>query len=137
MAFITKDDFNTIIRAKVLDDVIAFDDSKLEATTNEVVGFVSSYLASRYDTDAIFAATGEDRHATVLMICKDIALYNLHCNINPRKIPKLRYDRYQDAISWLEKVSKQEINPPGLPLPADGSKSYIVFGGNTKRDNQY
>ena len=36
-----------------------------------------SYLNAKYDCEAIFSATGEDRHATLLEHCKNIAVWNL------------------------------------------------------------
>lgn len=135
MAFLTKDDFLSIIRENVLDDITEFNDDKITTGIEEAVSVMEGYLASRYDTDAIFLATGEDRNKSIVMYCKDIVLYNLHSNISPRKIPKLRYDRYNAAMDWLEKVSDCKINPSGLPKIAGGAKDYVQFGGNTRRDN--
>jgi phage gp36-like protein len=137
MPFLTKDDFANVIRDNVLDDITSFEDGKIEVCVEEVVSLMAGYLSNRYDTAIIFGATGDDRHKTVMMYCKDIVLYNLHSMISPRKIPRLRYDRYANAMNWLEMVSKQEINPPDLPIPDDGSKSYVQFGGNSRRNNQW
>jgi phage gp36-like protein len=137
MSFLTKDDFSSAIRSNVLDDIINFEDSRINVAVDDAVDLMAGYLSARYDVALIFAHTGTGRNKTIVRICKDIALYDLHSNINPRKIPKLRYDRYADAIEWLEKVRAQEINPIGLEVPVDNTKSYIKFGGNTKRRNQW
>jgi phage gp36-like protein len=58
---------------------------------------------------------------TMYMI--DIALYHVHSRIMPQQIPKLREDRYNAAITWLEKVSEGVLSA-NLPLlkNADGEQ---------------
>ncbi|ASZ11086.1 DUF1320 domain-containing protein [Chitinophaga pendula] len=76
----------------------------------------------RYDVKAIFSATGADRNALILELCKSMAVWYI-CRIANVDIInddiKARYDR---AIDWLEKVSstgkyagKPSITPD-LPL---------------------
>jgi malate synthase len=58
-----------------------------------------------YDTDAIFATTGNDRNKFVLRLCKRIAAWNI-CELANMDAP---YDhlrqRYEDAIKTLEKIA--------------------------------
>jgi len=55
----------------------------------------------------------------------DLTLYLLHSGQNPRGIPQLRADRYEQALEWLNMCRTGKISP-GLPLaPAilpDGSE---------------
>jgi phage gp36-like protein len=135
MAFLVKADFNTAIQENILDEIVEFDDTLIDVVIRSTVAFIQGYLNSRYDTAAIFAETGADRNPIILMYAIDIALHDLHARINPRKIPDHRKERYKAAKEWLMDVSEAVINPPDLPVPAEGEKDYIRFGSNTKRDN--
>ena len=79
-----------------------------------------SYLNAKYDCEAIFSATGEDRHATLLEHCKNIAVWNLCRRANTDLIFEQVSEYRRAAIDWLEKVAglKGTDKPlaPGLPL---------------------
>jgi hypothetical protein len=47
----------------------------------------------------------------------------------------MRKEAYDEAKDWLMGVNKQEINPTGLPVPAEGVKDYLLYGSNPKRNN--
>ncbi len=135
MPFLTKEDYAGAIRERILDQITEFDDNKIQQVDSFAVEFISGYLRSRYDVAAIFNATGEDRNPVIVMYAVDIAIYQLHHLINPRKLPELRKERFELAQDWLQRVSKQLINPE-LPLHATPDQiDYIKFGGNTKRNN--
>lgn len=134
--FINKADYGQSISENILDQVTKFDDNKLAVAEYSAIELISGYLNNRYDVAAIFEATGSDRNPVILMHAVNIALCNLHAQINPRKVPQHRLDAYNRAIEWLTLVSELKINPPSLPIIVDDrSRDYIKFGGNTKRAN--
>jgi hypothetical protein len=134
--FLTKDDFGNAIRGNVLDQISAFDDNKLETSINEAVSYMKGLLNNRYDTEAIFTATGDDRHKTVMQMCKAIVLFNMHQLLNARSIPRKRADAYEKAEDWLAQVNAHKINPPDLPLvESDNTRDSFHFGSNPKRNN--
>jgi hypothetical protein len=49
-----------------------------------------SYISGRYDTNAIFAATGSARLQIVVMMCLDIAVHHIYCIGNPVKLSDIR-----------------------------------------------
>lgn len=134
-AFIDKDDYGAAIKGNILDAITEATDALLDTAEEQAISFVASYLNAKFDVAAIFAQTGSDRDPTILRICIDIALYYLHRRTTPRKIPDHRVDAYNEAKEWLEGVRAEEIVPIGLPLPEDGSRQYIGYGSNDKRDN--
>jgi phage gp36-like protein len=137
MAFIDKSDLLSYIRQNKLDDITDFDDNKLDAAIDDMTAYMAGFLSARYDTSAIFMATGANRDPVIKMYMCDLVLYHLHKLINWRKIPEFRKERYQEAKEWLQDVQGGLVNPPGLPIPTDGSLDYIKFGGNPKLDNNY
>ena len=137
MAYIDKTDLLNYIRQNKLDDITDFDDNKLDAAIDDMEEYMKGFLSARFDVNEIFAQTGTDRNPVIKMYLCDLALYHLHKLINWRKIPEFRKERYQEAKEWLQDVQAGLINPPNLPIPADGANNYIKFGGNAKLDNIY
>jgi hypothetical protein len=134
MAFLDKNDLIEGIDENILDDITQFDDNKLVKAITWAVDQVKGYLKARYDIDAIFAATGDDRSEVVLECCKDFAIWRLHKLINPRKIPKFRKENYETSKEDLQDVQALLINWD-LPVPVTDDKNYFKGGGLPKREN--
>ena len=133
MAFLAKTDYRFSISISVLNTLTGGDDTIIDEMSAEAVEEMKSYLATRYDTTTIFAATGSNRNKSLMMYCKDISLYHLYSISTMMAIPDARVNRYNKALKWLEQVSEQKINPDGLPL---NTKSLVKSGSNEKRINQ-
>ena len=136
MAFIEKADFDAAIRDNILDDITEADNTLIDKAIAESISYMKGYLNNRYDVVEIFNKTGNLRDETILNHGINIALYNLHRLINPRKMPAFRGELRNDAKEWLMDVNKGIINPPTLPVPVTGEKDYILYASNPKRDNQ-
>lgn len=135
--FITVDDYSASIRLEFVDKAVRGDDNILEIVENQTISEMKSYLSGRYDVEAVFSATGEDRHDLVLMFAKDIAIYHL-CSIREGLMTQNRIDRYNRAIDWLKDVQKGELVVEGLPrLPEvdQAAKSEYLMKSNPKRVN--
>ena len=135
MSFITKEDYGSHIADNRLDAMSGYDDSKLPAIEGRAIAFVKGYLNARFDTDTIFATTGGSRDAQILAVCIDVVVYYVARLVAPRNISNTIKEAYQESKEWLEGVMSADINPPGLAVPSDGTKAYVTFGGNTKREN--
>ena len=107
-----------------------------ETAISTAEALVKSYLASRFDTDAIWATTGNNRPPLVLDLIKTIAVYKLIrlCNVD------ILYDRYHDAyleaIDILKPISTGTI-VPNLPRHGSGggSGSGSGDGGDDNNDS--
>ncbi len=84
-----------------------------------------------FPSDSTKWTFGDNRNQQIKTYLIDICLYHLHSNINPRNIPQLRIDRYQNAINWCKMVNRSEITAD-LPeiLPVQGQ--VISYSSNTK-----
>lgn len=136
MAFITKADFGTAIKTNILDDITEADDNKITISISKAIEMMKGYLSARYNITQIFNKENDARNILIVERGVDIALYMLHKRLNPRKIPEHRKEAYKEAKEWLEQVQALNINPPDLPLVADGTKDYIQYGGETRRNNR-
>lgn len=142
MAFLTASDYKPLIKDTILNQILD-NDSTLQVTAESLAeAQIRSRLAIRYDVNAIFLASGSARNAEIVMIYADMVIYHLHSRITPGQVPKVRDDRYQDALAWLEKVAEGSYKP-ALPLIADSDGdgvsdgNVVQFGGSTPRNPYY
>lgn len=135
--FIYKPDFNSSIYSEIVDLLTRSTDTTLEENVQQAIDEMAGYLSARYDVEAIFTTTGDNRNKLLTMLCKDITLYHLHSVGNPNQIPDLRVKRYDDAIATLKRIQKGEVNPPGLPSLETEKSTFVRWGFNKKRNNHF
>lgn len=133
--FLEKTDFITIINTAALDIQTGGDDSIITEMALEAIAEMKAFLATRYDVAVVFGTAGTERHKTVLMYAKDIALYHIFSRRHTNAMPEIRFKRYENALKWLKDVQAQIINPTDLPVTVDPAKALIKTGGNPKREN--
>lgn len=71
-----------------------------------------------------------ERSALLVTRCIDIVMYTL-CRLNPRQIPELYKDRYNQAIDWLKMVAEGNLSanlPLAEPAIQDNLESTIKYG---------
>jgi phage gp36-like protein len=135
--FVEKTDFDATVHTEVLNNLTLGDDSILPIVVQRAIGEMEGYLSARYDTTAIFAATGNDRNQLVLMFCLDIAVYHVYGIGNPAKLSPSRTARYERAVEWLKAVQKGTVtisDAPRLPEPARG---FFYLHSRPKRCNHF
>lgn len=134
--FIDISDYDASIHREILDSLLRsgsddYDPQIVEICEDRAVSEMRSYMNKTYDCDDIFSARGEDRHPLILMFAIDIAIYHIYCQHNPYKMSKIRQDRYDRAVKWLEGIMAGDITIDGAPLLpedelADKSRWQIV-----------
>lgn len=115
-------------------------DEHLDGT--EPVGLI--YLAKsgnankKPNDNTIEWETSDPRDRSIVGYLVDIVLYLVHKRINPRKIPDIRRDAYDEAMTWLVDVRDLKENPD-LPLLVDdtGEVEIIQSGGEQKREHYF
>lgn len=124
--FIQVTDYDATIHREILDSLLREDagsSATIEVCENRAIATVRALISSRYDCDAIFSATGDQRNIIILKVCVDIAVYEIFCQHNPYKMSKVREDRYKDAMQFLREVRDHLDNIEGAPLlPTDTQK---------------
>ena len=135
MNYITTDELNTHLHLENLQVISRGDDAIAAAAIDGAVEEARGYLGD-YDTAAIFGATGEQRHALLLIWVKDIAVWHFINLCNAGVEMELRKNRYERAISWLKGVQKGDITP-GLPVKENSSSTLIMTHSNPKRTQHF
>jgi len=139
-AFIKIEDFYARIHGEILSALVRNDEAIIEILEDQSISLMRSYLGNRYDCDAIFSATGEDRNSLILMMALDITVYNIFCVHNPQKISQVTKDRYDRAVEWLKEVNAGKVSIDGAPLQQEeirAANSPYLSVSNRKRTNHY
>ena len=137
--FVNIEDYDASVHREILDALVRDDQSLVDICEDRAIAEMRCYLSKRYDCDAIFSASGEDRNQLILMMVIDIAVYHIFCIHNPQKLSQIRKDRYERAVEWMRAVADEEISIEGVPiLPEDerASKASLMFKSNRKRVNR-
>lgn len=137
--FVNIEDYDASVHREILDALVRDDQSLVEICEDRAIAEMRCYLSKRYDCDAIFSASWEDRNQLILMMVIDIAVYHIFCIHNPQKLSQIRKDRYERAVEWMRAVADEEISIEGVPmLPEDerASKASLMFKSNRKRVNR-
>lgn len=137
--FVNIEDYDASVHREILDALVRDDQSLVEICEDRAIAEMRCYLSKRYDCDAIFSASGEDRNQLILMMVIDIAVYHIFCIHNPQKLSQIRKDRYERAVEWMRAVADEDISIEGVPmLPEDerASKASLMFKSNRKRVNR-
>lgn len=135
--FLTEDELNTHLYGENIEVIVREDNTIVQSAIDGAIAEAKGYL-SLYDTAAIFAATGSNRNALLLIFVKDIAVWHLINLSNPGIDSDLREKRYNSAVSWLKGVQRGDIQPD-LPKAevTDEKPAAISFGSNPKRNNHF
>jgi hypothetical protein len=108
----------------------------LESLELQNIALIKTKLKGRYDTDAIFEASGVDRHYLIIKILVKLVLYDFIRRNAGRKVP----DDYVKEADWanklLEQIKAGKETPDGLPafVNEDGSTGRIISGNNKNED---
>ncbi len=112
------------------------DDAITEASIDGAIAEAKGYLTD-YDVVAIFAATGSNRNALLLIFVKDIAVWHFVNLGSPGINYEAREARYKSAIAWLKGVQKGNISPD-LPESSNPDQiGSVAFGSNPKRGQHF
>jgi hypothetical protein len=116
--FLEKSELKTVGVDEIINRIINDDDTIVEEIIAESIDVMSGYLFQYFDTEAIFSATENARNLTVVKHLKGIVLFEIYTRRTKQlnDVAKLRYD---EAMLWLEKVSKGTIKPDLPPKLID------------------
>lgn len=136
MAFIAKADLYPSILQDELEEITQADDTLIEQAISSAVSEMRTYLYDAYDVDAIFAATGTDRHQLLVNFAADITIYILMASVQAGINMEDRRARYKRACDWLKMVKDDETYSD-LPRREQTVQTRVVYGSNLKRNNYY
>lgn len=116
--FVTNQDYKVVIGEQALKVVSQISAENRANAETEAVEEIAGYLRPKYDTGAVFSASGTQRNKLVVMYTCDIAIYHMTASTPQKMGMEIRKERYERAIKWLEGVQAGKI-VPDLPLAMD------------------
>ena len=142
--YLTKDELKTVATKEVIDLITQGDEQIVTQIIAESIDLMASYLYKYYDTEAIFAKEGDERSKILLKYLKDIVIHEIYIRRTKtlNQVAKLRYD---EAMLWLEKIAKGEIEvalPKRLKdIDGDGTPDtptpFMKLGGRKTYKNHW
>jgi hypothetical protein len=136
MAFVTYNDLKPNIRTNRLDQIIDSDDSVVTMASDDADAMLIDALHEYFDTDAIFAETGDARARNVLQWGKYITLYKIYERVPDEMVPERVVKNYNDTLDILKRISsgKFAVNLPRRNNECGFPKTKFRFGtGPEKR----
>ena len=100
------------------------------------------FLIRFYNVEFIFSQEGGNRHKHILKVLKDIVIYEIY-ERHTREQNAVAMRRYQEAMSWLEKLNTGEFSDHTLPVASEddsdlsGDSGDVRFGGNKQYKSQF
>lgn len=144
MGFLKDTDYAVLIRAEISKIIDSTENqTKLLGAEKMAISQIKNHLAGRYDVDAIFTPapdTGEDtRDQFIVMLVIDLALYHIWSKEGPNNIPKIREQRYNDALEWLiaTKKSGGADLPPIIDETGNETGDVRIWSKNVPEENRY
>lgn len=152
--FIEKEDLGSVLYEYQLDQITDGNDDIVAQACSAAIEEAMSYLTPNpdnrawldgrflYDVEAIFSATGDDRHSLIVQHCCTIAKWYVAELCNADFIYEKAKERYDRAIQWFTKIANGTINLKTLPkLVRDettaGDKQPFQFGSRVKFNHDY
>ncbi len=132
--YLQPEELNSSIYAHIVNEITEGDSQIVLQAIDAAIEEVRSYLRTRYDTDLIFNAEGNDRNALILENTKVVAVWNIIRLSNAEIIYEIWRERYDRVIKYLEGVA-DGTRTPSLPLLTDERgevKIKIRCGSNPK-----
>jgi len=130
--YLSVEDLQTHLRLETITAITRNDPALALSAIDGAIIEAKGYL-TRFDTQAVFSATGNDRNQLLLLFVKDMAAWHLVNIVNPNVDLKLRQERYNRAVQWLRDVQKGLVDPDLPPAP-EKDPSLILFGSEKKNN---
>lgn len=136
MTFLTTDDFlmkmSEDIRNQITDTNNAIlDDAEIHATA-----IIQDAFYDKYDLDAEFAKTGDDRHRNLLRWMLNLTIYFIYERIPDEQVPERIVKNYDDTIAEIKAIEQGKRNTSLTKLIREDNQrkeTNFRWGSNEKR----
>lgn len=137
--FIHPSEIKTHLLDYQVDQITGGDESIVISAIDAAIAEVKSYIASRYDVNAIFSKTGNNRSPLIVIHTKNIAVWNLLRLANVDAIYERYHEAYNDSIAYLSKVAEGKLVPdlPYRESPDGNPPGTIQISSNIKFHHEF
>jgi phage gp36-like protein len=137
--FIEKEDYDFHIRTNRLDEILDQDDSILHEAELSAIATVEDALHRFYDSDAIFATTGNDRPKSVMRWVINLVMYHIYERVADNLVPERIVKNYNDTLALLEDVAtgKRSVKLQRIASAETAPNTQFRGGGQKARPSGY
>lgn len=132
MIYIEKTDFEQIIRLDVLDNLTGGDDTKLDEEESYAMANVESHFGERFDLEAEYLFTGDDRNKMLVRTILHLMLYTLYGIRSTKDIPEHIEDKHGRALQYLKDVRDGKLSTNLTLKDAEVGRQAMFLGSGTK-----
>jgi len=133
-------DFDTHMYEEIIRSIERTDANtdKLNKAIKTAEGQAKGYL-SRFNIEALFAATGSNRDEMLLTYLKDLAVWHYIVLANPNMNIAFFQLRFESAITELGKIQSGKVVPYGWPAAVDPvtDSTFFHVKSNPRRGTSY
>lgn len=135
--YITAGDYLPRIQDAKLQQIIQSDSTILDEAEQSAIVIVRDALHTRYDVDAIFALTGNNRHLQVVRWVITLALYFLYERVPDRVTPPRVIKNYDDTLAYLLEIEdgKKSVDLPRRLNPDAEPLTKFRYGSETRQEH--
>ena len=134
--FLSKTDLYVTILEDELAEITRNDDVLISNAISSAIAEMKVYLHDSYDTDAIFSASGQQRHGLLVNLGADMAVYFIVARCQAGQELADREARYKRAVKLLKSFESSETYAD-LPRRPQRAQKQIWFTSNRKRVNYF
>lgn len=144
MAFLNKVELKTKVPVEIIDLITNSDDTTVDEIIEDNIDVMKTYLFKKYDTDAIFSATGNARSKVIRKHLKSLVVADLY-EIRQKPLSEASEKKYDEAMRWLESMlkSNMEADLPTKQIDtdgdgtADGEQPFMRLGSRKSYKNHF
>lgn len=137
MPFILIDDYKAKLRTYNLQEIIDKDASVLGLAEATAISRVKDQLFERYDTEAIFSASGTARHAYLVQCIINIVIYDLHERLPRVTIPKVVQDNFDKTLAYLNDIRQGTLSADLPRRKQDGKPRTLTRWGSVPKKSHF
>lgn len=133
MIYISKEDLETDIWERFIDESTGHDDNIIDRAERKAIDLCKTYL-TLYNTGLVFDEISPIRNEVLVDIISKLTTYNLIRRNAARKVPSDAKENWEWAMKQLEKIQSGRITLDLPPAVLPDGKSDSMWGNNTNKD---
>lgn len=134
--FLSIEDFELKLSEDIRNQITDSDDTVLEDAEMHATAVIQDAFYNKYDLDAEFAATGEDRHKNLLRWMLNLTIYFIYERIPDEQVPDRIVKNYDDTIKEIKDIEQGKRNTSLTKLIREDNErkeTNFRWGSNPKR----
>ena len=138
MNFLTIEDFTMKMSEDIRNQITDTNDAMLDDAEIHATAIIQDAFYDKYDLDAEFAKTGDERHRNLLRWMLNLTVYFIYERIPDDEVPERVVKNYDDTIADIKAVEQGKRNTSLKKLiRADNLRNETNFrwGSNEPRIN--